>query len=86
MTVDAGSASDAFVGREVVLTKLDELVTELRVGGADAWENSSLERHLEALDALIGSIERAYDNVGRPRPLDPWQVMADALDGARYYE
>jgi hypothetical protein len=86
MTADAGSASDAFAGREVVLAKLDELVAELGAGGADVWENSSLERYLEALQALLGSIEGAYDNLGQPRPVDPWQVMADALHGARYYE
>ena len=86
MTADADAASDPFVGREVVLARLDGLVAELRSGGADSWENSSLERYLEALSALIGSIEAAYDNVSQPRPVDPWKVMADALDGARYYE
>jgi len=32
------------------------------------------------------SIEHAYANTDRPIPADPWIVVADALNGARFHE
>lgn len=71
-------------GRDQVLDALDELLSELRASAA--WENRTLETFLDAFAALLGSIENAYINAGRPIPDDPWAVVADAVRGARFYE
>ncbi|ADG73318.1 conserved hypothetical protein [Cellulomonas flavigena DSM 20109] len=71
-------------GRDQVLDALDELLAELRAYAA--WENSTLETFLDAFAALLGSIENAYVNSGRPVPDDAWAVVADAVRGARFYE
>ena len=78
------SNSEALSGRDVVVTILDELCAELREG-AD-WENDTLVRYLEALGALLGSIENSYINARLPVPEDPWELMGEALKGARNYE
>lgn len=70
-------------GREHVLRVVDELGQELADGSAERWENPTLERFLDAFGALLGTIEPAYRNAGRPVPLDPWVLVADALRGAR---
>jgi len=70
--------------RTLVLEALEKLTRELRSGAE--WENDTLERFLEGLHALLGSIENSYLNEGDDIPADPWVVMADALLGARFYE
>jgi len=75
---------DPLEGRDEVLDVLDALQAELAVG-VD-WENRTLERHLDALNALLGSIENTYTNTGRPVPTSPWMLIAEALRGARFYE
>jgi hypothetical protein len=72
-------------GREALLAQLVELQHDLETRGDD-WENPTLGRYLEALRALLGSIENAYANKGEAIPEDPWTIMADAMAGARYYE
>jgi hypothetical protein len=74
----------ALSGRDQVLEALDELQSELAAG--DTWENDTLPRFLDALAALLGSIENDYVNTGRPIPADPWELMAAAVRGARAYE
>jgi len=54
--------------------------------GAEGWENDSLDRYLEALAELLGSIENAYENEGQPLPATAWSVMARVVRGARFYE
>lgn len=77
-------SSAAYKGKSVVLKTLGELIAEL---SRDCdWENDTLERYLEALAALLESIENSYKNSGREVPDDPWIVISDALKGARYYE
>lgn len=76
--------NNALDGRDEVLEALDALQAEL-AGGAD-WENTTLDRFLDAFNALLGSIENAYSNTGRPVPDSPWTLVADALRGARFYE
>ena len=56
------------------------------VDAGQEWENDSLPGFLEAFGALLGSIDQAYLNTGRPVPEDPWVLLADALAGARHYE
>lgn len=50
------------------------------------WENDTIPRFLEAFSALLGSIENAYVNTGRVVPADPWELVAEAIRGARSYE
>jgi hypothetical protein len=71
-------------GKDAVVSTLDDLLRELSEG-AD-WENDTLARYLEALGALLDSIENSYANKGEPVPDDPWELMIRALKGARYYE
>ncbi len=71
-------------GRDAVVAILAELSAELEEG-AD-WENDTLGRYLEALGALLGSIENSYINAGLPVPKDPWELIGRALKGARNYE
>jgi hypothetical protein len=75
---------DSLDGRDEVLDALDALQAEL-ASGAD-WENSTLERFLDAFSALLGSVENVYINGGRPVPTSPWTLVAEALRGARFYE
>lgn len=75
---------DALQGREEVLDVLDALQAELATD--PGWENQTLERFLDAFNALLGSIENAYSNTGRPLPNSPWELVAEALKGARFYE
>ena len=78
------SEPTALQGREHLLGALQDLQTEL-VSNVQ-WENDTLPRYLDALCALLWSIENTYSNTGRCVPADPWEIMADAVRGARYYE
>ncbi|WP_460627056.1 DUF7660 family protein [Intrasporangium mesophilum] len=71
--------------RKVVTAALWDLVNDFDKN-ANRWENTELPAYLEALCALLESIENSYANNGRPLPDDPWIVMADAIKGARFYE
>lgn len=71
-------------GREEVLEALDALQAEL--ASDTDWENPTLDRFLDAFNALLGSIENAYNNTGRAVPDSPWTLVAEALRGARFYE
>ena len=75
---------DSLAGREKVLAVLENLQAELE-SGAD-WENDSLARFLEGFGALLGSIENVYLNSNSALPDDPWALVAEALEGAPYYE
>lgn len=72
------------IGREAVAAALAEMRQELQAGVE--WENESLERYLEALEALLESVENCYINEGVAVPLNPWEIMASALKWARDYE
>ena len=78
------SATEEAGGRAYVISVLSELAAEL--SGECDWENDTLERYLDALGALLCSIDNSYKNAGREVPSDPWTILADALKGARYYE
>jgi hypothetical protein len=71
-------------GKELVVQLLESLSNE--ASPDSDWENKTLPDYLEALGALLGSIENSYINDGVPVPNDPWALMAAALRGARYYE
>lgn len=75
---------DPLANRDVAVAAIEQLLAELR--GQNDWENPTLERYLEALGALLGSIENHYANTGQVLPSDAWTILADVLKGARYYE
>ena len=51
------------------------------------WENSTLERYLEALSAAATGIEQAYLNRGETIPTEPtWEMVATLLYMASGYE
>jgi len=77
-------SDDILKGRDEVLDVLDALQAEL--ANDPDWDNRTFERFLDAFSALLGSIENAYANTSRPRPESPWELVAEALKGARFYE
>jgi hypothetical protein len=53
----------------------------------ESWENIAIDRYLEALSALVNDMDGYYKNQGLPIPENPdWQLMADILSAARFYE
>lgn len=86
-SADTGPAAvpGQLVGREIVLGQLAILQRELGAD-PDSWENPTLGRYVEAFGALLGCIENSYRNTGRVVPDSVWQICADALAGAKYYE
>lgn len=78
------TTGDGTAGRDVVIATIEAMLTEFR--GANDWENSTLDRYLEAFAALLGSIDNHYVNTGQPVPQDPWVIVAEVFRGARYYE
>lgn len=63
-------------GKDAVVAILCDLSRELG-GGAD-WENDTLSRYLEALGALLDSIENTYINSGDPVPEGNWSGLRDS--------
>jgi hypothetical protein len=76
---------ESWQGRKFVTAALWDLVADFE-SRSETWENTTVPDYLEALCALLMSIEHSYANNGRDLPTDPWIVMADALKGARFYE
>ena len=72
----------SLAGRDQLLAALGEMRAELAAGAQD-WENVTLDRFLEAFEALMESIENAYTNTDRPVPADPWRIVADVFRGTR---
>jgi hypothetical protein len=53
-----------------------------------AWENDTLEKFLEAMQAYAIDIQGFYDNKepGQIADIPSWKVFADILKGASVYE
>jgi len=53
----------------------------------EEWENSTLERFLEAMEAWIESMDGWYLNKGESPPKSPtWQAFAHILHASKIYE
>jgi hypothetical protein len=53
----------------------------------DAWENSTLDRFLEALAASLEAVESAYRHRGEELHAQPtWRLLAELLAMASGYE
>jgi len=66
------------------------LLREDLIKNEDGWENPTLDRFLEAMEAYTLDIDGYYKNMHIDINVDagnpPWQVFADILRGARVYE
>jgi len=71
-------------------TDLASFIEDLRVdlvSNAGDWENSNLERLLEAMSVWVNSMENVYRNTGKVFPEQPsWKMIADILYAAKIYE
>ncbi len=53
----------------------------------DAWENSTLERFLDALAAVVDGVELANQHRGETLPTEPtWRLFGEILVAACGYE
>lgn len=72
--------------RQEFLTFLELLREDFREHSSE-WENPTLPRYLEALQAWTADMDGYYRNMGQPIPENvSWQVFADILRAARVYE
>jgi hypothetical protein len=62
-----------------VVGALGTLLEELRSGNTD-WENTTLERYLEAMQAWLQSFKK------RIGPDPSWRTVVVMLEAARHYE
>lgn len=62
------------------------LAKDLRENAIE-WENVSLDRFLDAMEAWIRDMDGYYKNTDQPVPETPtWRTFADILLAARVYE
>ena len=72
--------------REDFVAMLAELLLDLRTK-PEEWENSTLERYLEAIADWTGDSDGYYANRGIPVPEQPnWRTFGEVLLAAKYYE
>jgi hypothetical protein len=66
---------------------IGDLLKSLR-SDPNVWENNTLERFLEAMQAYTRDIQGYYDNIepGQNADHPSWKVFADILKGASVYE
>lgn len=50
------------------------------------WQNQTAGAFVEVLAAWLTDMQGYYANRGTIAAQSPWQVMADAVSAARYYE
>lgn len=71
---------------ESLVKYLDFIVSDC-VSNGKSWDNNSLERYLEAVQAWLIDSRGFYVNLGEePAEVNPWRQIADALNAARSYE
>jgi hypothetical protein len=65
---------------------IEQMLDDLRAH-PDEWENSTLERFLDALAASLEGLPPLYANRGEPFPAAPtWKLFTEALVMASGYE
>jgi len=65
---------------------VEQMLADLRSHPSE-WENSTLERFLDALAASLEAIPQGYTNRGETFPTQPnWKIFAEALVMASGYE
>ncbi|BDU51674.1 DUF7660 family protein [Haliovirga abyssi] len=67
-----------------------EFVRQLRMDfkeNKEEWENDTLENYLEAFQAAIEAMDNYYINNKLEIPKNvPWNIFAEILETAKYYE
>jgi len=65
-----------------------ERLHEDYLNNGEAWENSTLERFLEAMVGYAKDIQGYYDNSNQKINANEasWQIFSDILEGAKIYE
>ncbi|WP_038840537.1 DUF7660 family protein [Salinispora arenicola] len=82
----AVSDVDQVASRDDVARVVREMVDDLR-RNPGAWENSTLERFLDALSVSLTALPNLYANRGESFPDQPnWKILAEALVMASGYE
>lgn len=62
-------------------------ISESFYDNPESWKNKDIGTYLEAIAAWICGMDNYYKKWGSPIPENPdWQLMADILDAARFYE
>jgi hypothetical protein len=65
---------------------IEELKFNL-ISRPNEWENSTLEKYLDAMGAWLNSMENAYKNMGKEFPEQPsWKMFAEILHASKIYE
>ncbi|WP_285556100.1 DUF7660 family protein [Actinoplanes regularis] len=65
---------------------VEQMLADLRAH-PDQWENSTLERFLDALAASLDAVEPLHTNRGGPVASQPtWRLLAELLVKASGYE
>lgn len=63
---------------------VEAVLADLRAGGADEWENGTLERFLDGLAAA--SYARVVDRDGDVQEVAEWKLFAELVAAATGYE
>ncbi len=81
-----GNLLDEVVRHRDVAQVVEAMLADLRAHPGD-WENATLDRYLDALAALIDSVDSLLVNRGQKPPNRPnWRLVAELLVGATGYE
>ncbi|WP_416903041.1 hypothetical protein [Micromonospora echinospora] len=77
---------DQIASRADVARVVREMADDLR-RNPSAWENSTLERFLDALSVSLSALPNLYANRGESFPDQPnWKILAEMLVMASGYE
>jgi hypothetical protein len=86
MTLALHKKIEAISSKDALADFVAELRSDLETSG-DSWENPTLDRYLEAMEAWIRDMDGYYKNSGQPVPESPsWRTLADILYAAKIYE
>jgi hypothetical protein len=84
--------ADAMRGRSPIASKEDladfiDALKENFIANPSEWENSTLDRYLDAMSAWVRAMDSYYQNAGKAPVKSPsWSVFADILAAAKIYE
>jgi hypothetical protein len=77
---------DQIITREDFVSFIKALASDY-INSPDKWENSTIDRYLEALAAWVEDMDGYYRNMGETVPVDiDWKAFANMLMAAKMYE
>lgn len=84
--MDLGDSLELIESREDLSHFVQNLLKNLKED-PESWENSSLDRFLEAMSAWVEDMEGYYQNRGESVPRQPdWKTFGQILLAAKCYE